>query len=47
MKSNDVVDRIKDNIFKNAKYRGKEIGTTTILLGDSRISTNVTEETRK
>ena len=27
--------------FKDAKYKGKEIGTATIFLGDLRISTNV------
>jgi len=37
----EIVDRIKDIVFKNAKYRGKEIGTATIFLGDLRISTNV------
>ena len=37
----EIVDRIKNLVFKDAKYRGKEIGTATIFLGDLRISTNV------
>jgi two-component system NtrC family sensor kinase len=37
----EIVDRIKNLIFKDAKYKGKEIGTATIFLGDLRISTNV------
>lgn len=36
-----IVDRIKDIVFKNAKYKGKDIGTATIFLGDLRVSTNV------
>jgi two-component system NtrC family sensor kinase len=37
----EIVDRIKNLVFKDAKYKGKEIGTATIFLGDLRISTNV------
>jgi two-component system NtrC family sensor kinase len=37
----EIVDRIKNIVFKNARYRGKEIGTATIFMGDVRISTNV------
>jgi two-component system NtrC family sensor kinase len=37
----EIVDRIKSIVFKDAKYKGKEIGTATIFLGDLRISTNV------
>lgn len=37
----EIVDRIKSILFKDAKYKGKEIGTATIFLGDLRISTNV------
>ncbi len=40
----DVVDRIKNIVFKDAKYEGKEIGTATIFLGDLRISTNVMDK---
>ena len=37
----EIVDGIKSILFKDAKYKGKEIGTATIFLGDLRISTNV------
>ncbi len=37
----EIVDRIKSILFKDAKHKGKEIGTATIFLGDLRISTNV------
>ena len=37
----EIVDRIKNIVFKDAKYKGKEIGTATIFMGDLRISTNV------
>ncbi len=37
----EIVDRIKSILFKDAKYKGREIGTATIFLGDLRISTNV------
>jgi two-component system, NtrC family, sensor kinase len=40
----EIVDRIKDIVFKNAKFKGKEIGTATIFLGDLRISTNVMDK---
>jgi two-component system NtrC family sensor kinase len=39
----EIVDRIKSILFKDAKYKGKEIGTATIFLGDVRISTNVVD----
>ncbi len=40
----EIVDQIKNIVFKNAKYKGKEIGTATIFLGDLRISTNVMDK---
>jgi len=40
----EMVDRIKNIVFKDAKYKGKEIGTATIFLGDLRISTNVLDK---
>jgi two-component system NtrC family sensor kinase len=40
----EIVDGIKNIVFKDAKYRGKEIGTATIFLGDLRISTNVMDK---
>ena len=43
-KNYEMVDRIKNIVFKDAKYKGKEIGTATIFLGDLRISTNVMDK---
>jgi two-component system NtrC family sensor kinase len=40
----EIVDRIKNIVFKDTKYKGKEIGTATIFLGDLRISTNVMDK---
>jgi len=40
----EIVDRIKNIVFKDAKFQGKEIGTATIFLGDLRISTNVMDK---
>ncbi len=40
-RNHELVDRIKSVLFKDARYKGKEIGTATIFLGDLRISTNV------
>jgi len=40
----EIVDRIKNIVFRDAKYKGKEIGTATIFLGDLRISTNVMDK---
>lgn len=40
----EIVDRIKNIVFKDAKHKGKEIGTATIFLGDLRISTNVMDK---
>ena len=40
----EIVDQIKNIVFKDAKYRGKMIGTATIFMGDLRISTNVIDK---
>jgi two-component system NtrC family sensor kinase len=40
----EIVDRIKNIVFKDVKYKEKEIGTATIFLGDLRISTNVMDK---
>jgi two-component system, NtrC family, sensor kinase len=40
----EIVDRIKGIVFKDARYKGKEIGTATIFMGDLRISTNVLDK---
>jgi two-component system NtrC family sensor kinase len=37
----DIVDQVKDIVFKGEKYKGKDIGTATIFLHDLRVSTNV------
>ncbi len=40
----EIVDEIKNIVFKDAKYKGKDIGTATIFLDDLRISTNVMDK---
>jgi two-component system NtrC family sensor kinase len=40
----EIVDEIKNIVFRDAKYKGREIGTATIFLGDLRISTNVMDK---
>lgn len=37
----DIVDRVKDIIYKGEKYKAQDIGTATIFQGDLRIATNV------
>lgn len=37
----EIVDKIKDIVYKGETYKGKDIGTATIFQGDLRISTNV------
>ncbi len=37
----EIVDKIKDIIFKGERYKGKDTGTATIFQWDVRISTNV------
>jgi two-component system, NtrC family, sensor kinase len=36
-----IVDRVKEIIYQDATYKGKNVGTVTIFQGDLRISTNV------
>jgi two-component system NtrC family sensor kinase len=40
----EIVDRVKETVFKGKKYKGLETGTATIFQGDLRISTNVSNE---
>lgn len=40
----EIVDRVKEIVFKGEKYKGREIGTATIFQHDLRISTNVKRE---
>jgi len=37
----EIVDRVKDIVFRGEKYKGREIGTVTIFQNDLRITTNV------
>ena len=39
-----LVDQIKQEVFADQQYEGRDIGTVTIFLGDLRISTNVIQE---
>ena len=39
-----IVDRIKQTVFQELTYKGKDIGTATIFQDDVRISTNVLNE---
>jgi len=43
-KDYEVVDRVKELVYKDEKYKGREKGTVTIFLEDARISTNVRNE---
>jgi two-component system NtrC family sensor kinase len=36
-----IVDHVGDMLYKDERYRGKDVGTVTIFQGDVRISTNV------
>ncbi|MGD8868276.1 MAG: cache domain-containing protein [Gemmatimonadales bacterium] len=36
-----MVDHVWDILYKGERYRGKDVGTVTIFLGDVRVSTNV------
>ncbi len=40
----EIVDRVKETVYKGEKYKGREIGTATIFQHDLRISTNVKNE---
>jgi len=40
----EIVDRVKEIVYKEEKYKGREIGTATIFQYDLRISTNVRNE---
>ena len=39
-----IVDKVRDLLYGEGRYEGKEMGTATILQGDLRISTNVLDE---
>jgi len=40
----DLVDRVKEIVFKGEKYKGHDIGTATLFQGDLRIATNVMDD---
>lgn len=40
-RSFDIVDMVKDIVYRSERYQGKDIGTATVFQGDLRISTNV------
>jgi two-component system NtrC family sensor kinase len=40
----EIVDKIKQTVFQDIVYAGKDIGTSTIFLDDLRVSTNVKNE---
>ncbi len=40
----EIVDRVKEMVYKDEQYKGREIGTATIFQHDLRISTNVRNE---
>ncbi|MBU2444468.1 MAG: cache domain-containing protein [Bacteroidetes bacterium] len=40
----EIVDKIKQTVFQNVVYEGKDIGAATIFLDDIRVSTNVKNE---
>ncbi len=37
----EIVDKVKDILYRGEKYKGKDVGTATIFEGDLRVSTNV------
>ena len=43
----EIVDKVKEIVFKGEIYKGREIGTATIFQQDLRISTNVENEKGK
>ncbi len=47
-KDNEIVDKIKETVYHDEKYKGQEVGVATIFQGGVRISTNVmTEDNRR
>jgi len=43
-RNNEIVDRIRDILYRNEKYRGKDLGVATIFLNNVRIATNSRNE---
>lgn len=42
----EIVDKVKQTVFQDVHYKGKDIGTATIFQDDVRITTNVENEDR-
>jgi len=40
----DLVDQIRDTVFRDERYQGKLVGTATVFQDDVRVSTNVLRE---
>ena len=40
----DLVDQVRDTVFHDEQYRGRDLGTATVFQDDVRISTNVLRE---
>ena len=40
----EIVDKVKETVFQNLEYKGKDIGTATLMQDDLRISTNVKDQ---
>ncbi len=40
-RSEQIVDRVRETVFREEEYRGQNIGTATIFFNDLRVSTNV------
>ncbi len=40
----EIVDQVREIVFKGGQYKGRETGTATIFQNDLRISTNVADE---
>ena len=46
-KDNEIVDKIKETVYHDEKYKGQEMGVATIFQGGVRISTNVMTKDNK
>lgn len=42
-----IVDKLKETVYKNETYKGRDLGYATIFLGPIRISTNVMDKENK
>jgi len=40
-RNNEIVDRVRDTVFQQEVYRGRQVGTSTLFFKDLRIATNV------